>query len=179
MTNTKEEATHAMNIASIFRSITSGAFGVCLVLAPLGARAQQPIDQQELAAYRLTDPVLQRFAHAARLVASAARSDPRLAQTPLFTKEIAITGDVREMAAELQTRLDSEPAYRTALFAAEIDAREFTTFALALFAARLAQGFIDAKLIYVMPDTVAGQNVAFVQARQTEIRTLFADLGVE
>jgi hypothetical protein len=34
-------------------------------------------------------------------------------------------------------------------------------------------------LIHVMPDTVAGENVAFVDAHQLEIGALFRELGVE
>jgi hypothetical protein len=86
---------------------------------------------------------------------------------------------VLEMAALLNARLDDEPAFRSALFAAEIDAHEFTIFALALFAAQLAHGFVDAKVIYVMPDSVAGGNVAFVEAHQIEIVALFKEIGVD
>jgi hypothetical protein len=152
----------------------------CVAGFPSPANAQQrPLDRQELATYRLTEPVYERFAHAARLIAAASRNDARLSQTPLFTKEIAITGDVLEGAATLQSRLEQEPAFRDALFAAEIDGREFTTFALALLGARLALGFVQAKLIYVMPDGVAGGNVAFVEAHQADIKALFAELGIE
>ena len=84
-----------------------------------------------------------------------------------------------EMAALLQARLEKSPPFRSALFAAEIDANEYTMFALALFAARLAHGFVKAKLIHVMPDGVAGGNVAFVDAHQVEIGALFTEIGVE
>ncbi len=90
-----------------------------------------------------------------------------------------MSGDVSEMATIVYARVEQEPAFRNALFAAEIDAREFTAFALALFAARLAHGFVKAGLIYVMPDGVAGGNVAFVEAHQGEIGALFEELGVE
>jgi len=152
------------------------ALGMVLLQA---SAAAQPFDQKELAAYQLTEPVYTRFAHAARLIAAAARNDPRLAEAPLFTKEIAVTGDVLEVAALLQSRLEQEAAFRDALFAADLDAREFTMFAIALFGARLAVGFVKAKLIYVMPDGVAGRNVAFVEAHQADIKTLFAELGIE
>jgi hypothetical protein len=147
-----------------------------MAVLPSSAAFQRPIDQKELAAYALTEPVYTRFAHAVRLVAAASRNDPRLAATPLFTKEIAVTGDVVEAAAVLQSRLEQEQAFRNALFAAEVDAREFTTFALALLAARLAHGFLKAGLIYVMPDTVAGRNVAFVAAHEAEMEALLVAL---
>ena len=155
------------------------ALAFCLAVLQAAAAAQQPFDQKELAAYRLTEPVYNRFAHAARLIAAASRTDPRLKETPLFTKQVAVSGDVSEMATIVYARVEQEPAFRNALFAAEIDAREFTAFALALFAARLAHGFVKAGLIYVMPDGVAGGNVAFVEAHQGEIGALFEELGVE
>jgi hypothetical protein len=168
-----------MDFRSTCRNWLAGALGFCLGILPVSAAAQQPFDQKELAAYRLTDPVFSRFVHATRLIADASRKEPRLEQAPLFTKQIAVLGDVLEMAAELHARLEQEPAFRSALFAAEIDAREFTMFALALFAARLAHGFVKAGLIHVMPDGVAGANVAFAEAHQVEIGTLFAELGLE
>ncbi len=169
----------AKTLRSTCRNGLAGALGLCLGVLPAVATSQRPVDQKELAEYRLTEPVFKRFAHAARLIIAASRKEPRLEQAPLFTRQIAVSGDVVEMAALLQARLEQEPAFRDALFAAQIDAREFTTFALALFAARLAQGFVKAGLIYVMPDGVAGGNVAFAEAHQVEIGALFAEIGVD
>jgi hypothetical protein len=168
-----------MAFRSTCRHGLAGALGFCLGVLPAFAAAQRPFDQKELAAYRLTEPVYLRFAHAARLISAASRNEPRLEQAPLFTKQIAVSGDILEMAALLRARLEEEPAFRSALFAAEIDAHEFTTFALALFAARLADGFVKAHLIHVMPDGVPGGNVAFVEAHEAEIGALFAEIGVE
>jgi hypothetical protein len=167
-----------MEFRSTCRNWLAGTLGLCLGVLPALA-SQRPFNQNELAEYRLTEPVYKQFAHAARLIVAASRKEPRLEQAPLFTRQVAVSGDVLEMAALLQTRLDQEAAFRTALFAAQIDAHEFTTFALALFAARLAHGFVKAGLIYVMPDGVAGGNVAFVEAHQVEIGALFAEMGVE
>jgi len=168
-----------MDFRSTCRKGLAAAVASSVAILPPLAAAQQPFNQKELAAYRLSEPVYLRFAHAARIIAEASRKDPRLEQAPLFTKQIAVSGDILEMAALLSARLEEEPAFRSALFAAEIDAHEFTTFALALFAARLAQGFVKAKLIYVMPDTVAGGNVAFAEAHNVEIGALFAEMGIE
>src|SRR5262245_52222993 len=125
----------------------AAVLGLCLAVLAASPAAQQPFDQQELAAYRLADPVYNRFAHATRLIVAASRKEPRLEEAPLFTKQVMVSGDVLEGAASLQTRLEQEPAFRAALFAADIDAREYTMFALALFAARLAHGFVKAGLI--------------------------------
>jgi hypothetical protein len=168
-----------MDFRSTCRSGLTAVVGFSLAILPAVAAAQQPFVQKDLAAYRLTEPVYLRFAHAARLLTAASRKDPRLEKAPLFTKQIAVSGDILEMAALLNARLEEEPAFRSALFAAEIDAHEFTTFALALFAARLALGFVKAGLIYVMPDGVPGGNVAFAEAHRVEIGALFAEIGVE
>ena len=141
--------------------------------------AQRPIDQRELAEYRLTEPVYERFAHGARLIVAASRKQPSLEEAPLFTRDTAVSGNAVEVAALLLARLEQEPAFRTALFAADIDAREFTLFALALFGARLAHGLIQAGVIHVMPESVAGGNVAFVAARQVEIQALLAQMGID
>jgi hypothetical protein len=168
-----------MDFKSACRNRFARALGVSLAVLAVSPAAQQPFDQHELAAYRLADPVYRRFVHATRLIVAASRKDPRLEQAPLFTKQVMVSGDVLEGAASLHARLEQEPAFRTALFAAEIDAREYTMFALTLFAARLAHGFVKAGLIHVMPDSVAGGNVAFVEANQQEIVALFQELGVE
>jgi len=169
----------ALDCRSTCRNCLAAALGFCLAFLPAFAAAQRPFDQKELARYRLTEPVYKRFAHAARLITAASRNQPRLERAPLFTKQIAVSGDALEMAALLDARLEQEPAFASALFAAEIDAREFTTFALALFAARLAHGFVKADVIHVMPDSVAGGNVAFAEAHQAEIGALFAEIGLE
>jgi hypothetical protein len=161
------------------RICRAAASGVCLALLSASAATQQPFDQPALAAYRLTEPVFKRFAHATHLIAEVSRKDARLAQTPLFTRQVTVSGDVMEGAAHLQARLEQEPAFRNALFAAETDAKEYTMFALALFAARLADGFVKAGLIHVMPDGVAGSNVAFADAHRVEIGALFSELGVK
>jgi hypothetical protein len=162
-----------------WRNLIAVALGLCCSGRPAIADAQQPIDQKELAAYRLTEPVFERFARGARLIVAASRKEPRLDEPPLFTKEIAVSGEAVAMAAQLQARLEEEHAFRSALFAAEIDAREFTKFALTLFAARLAHGFVQAGLIHVMPETIAGANVAFTAMHQAHITALFAEMGIK
>lgn len=154
-----------------------------LVLVVLAAGLPQPmgpsIDSQELAEYRLTRPVFQRFQRATRLMLTATRADPRFAKAPLFTKEIAVSGDAPAMAAVLQQRLEREPALAGALFAADLDAREYTKFALALFAARLAHGFIESGVLRRVPPGPPADNVAFVEAHRTEVLALLKEMGLE
>jgi hypothetical protein len=154
-----------------------------LVLVVLAAAVPQPaapsIDSKELAEYRLTRPVFQRFQRATRLILTATRADPRFATAPLFTKEIAVSGDAPAMAAALQQRLEREPALAGALFAADLDAREYTKFALALFAARLAHGFIKSGVLRRVPPGPPSDNVAFIETHRPEILALLKEMGVE
>lgn len=154
-----------------------------LCLATSAAAAQppvpRPIDEKELATYRLTADVLARFAHATRLIAAATRDDARFQDDPLFTEDITKTGDAPEMAAALQRRLDSEPALTTALFAADLDPREYAKFALTLFAARLAHGFVKSGVLRRVPEGVAAANVAFIAAHEKEVAALLRLMRLE
>jgi hypothetical protein len=105
--------------------------------------------------------------------------DPRFAREPLFTREISVSGDAAEMAATLEHRLDNEPALAAALFAADISAHEYTAFALALFAARLAHGFLKSGAIRRVPPGVAADNVEFVTAHDAEVAALLKLLELE
>jgi hypothetical protein len=143
------------------------------------AGAQEPIDVRELADYRLTVPAFEQFQRASRLLAAAMRDDPRLAGTPLFTREIAVSGDAPAAAGELESRLEKEPALAGALLAAQLSAREYTKFALALIAAHLARGFLDAGVLRSVPAGVAADNVAFVAAHRAEVAGVLEELGVD
>ncbi|HUE88093.1 MAG TPA: hypothetical protein VMO26_18620 [Vicinamibacterales bacterium] len=152
--------------------------GFCLS-APLPAFSQPPFDAKQLANYRLSLPVFKRFAHATRLLAPVLRSDPSYQQDPLFSKEISVAGDAVEMATALRERLDGDAALAAALFAADISAHEYATFALALLAARLAHGFMDSGVLRRVPPGVAADNVGFVRDHLADIRRALAQLGLE
>jgi hypothetical protein len=141
--------------------------------------SQAPIDAKELANYRLSADVFKRFAHATRLIAAAMRRDPRFERDPLITRDISVSGEAAEMANALHARLDSEPALAPALFAADMTTREYVTFAIALFGARLAHGFVKSGAMRRVPPGVAADNVAFVDAHDTEIAALLKQLGLE
>ena len=142
-------------------------------------QTQFAFNARELAEYRLTAPALKRFGHATALIAAAMRRDSRFVDEPLITREIAVSGDAPEMAAALQKRLDTEPALSAALFAADMSAREYATFALSLFAARMAQGFLKSGAMRRVPDGAAADNVAFVTAHETEVAALLRQLHLE
>jgi hypothetical protein len=134
---------------------------------------------KEIASYRLTPQVFQRFEQASRLVADAIRQDPKLADNPLFTRDVAVLDDVVVAATTLDGRLRDEPALAAALRKSGISDREYTTFALALFAARLAHGFVQSGAMRFVPEGVAKDNVAFVDTHRDAVMAVLRSLGLE
>jgi hypothetical protein len=65
----------------------------------------------ELADYRLTAEVFERFVLATGRVAAIARDDPSFTYAPLFTKDVALTGDVVAAASALVARVENHPAW--------------------------------------------------------------------
>ncbi len=144
-----------------------------------GPAQAQPFDAKQLASYRLATPVFTRFAHATRLMSSQLRHEPRFERDPLFSRNVSVAGDAVEMATALHTRLDTDAGLASALFAADISAHEYATFALALFGARLAQGFLESGAMRRVPAGVAADNVAFVRDHLAAIRVVLTQLGLE
>jgi hypothetical protein len=137
------------------------------------------LDRRELAAYRLTVSVLERFRDASHRIAIVVARDPSFRKAPLFSQEIVQGGDVVEVSATLEARLRSHPGLSHALRAAAISARDYTRFALTLVAARLALGFLESGVLKTVPFGAATDNVAFVRAHRAEVDDLFTELGIE
>lgn len=152
---------------------------LALGLFSVGPSAQAEFGVTEIAEYRLDAGVFERFERASRLIIAATRADARFERDPLFTKDILLSGDVLPMAIALEARLRSEPALAGAFFAADLTPHEYTKFALALVAARLAHGFVKAGVIRSVPPGVHADNVAFVDAHLAAIETLLKEIGVE
>jgi hypothetical protein len=144
-----------------------------------GGAVQARIDAAEVAQYRLTDDVFLRFQSASRAIGSTTRADPVFARDPLFTRDVIVAADVRSAAAALETRLQKHPSIVDALQQAKLSARDYTKFALALFAARLAHGFVKTGVLRRVPEGVASDNVAFVERHDAEITALLAGLGID
>jgi hypothetical protein len=140
---------------------------------------QDPFNIKELAEYRLTDPVFRQFVHASQLIVTATRENTRLASEPLFTRDILIADDAAAAAAQLEARLKFEPRYTAALRIASLSAHDYAKFALALFAARLAHGFLQSGAMRRVPAGAATDNVAFIAAHESEVSDLLRSLGVE
>jgi hypothetical protein len=152
-----------------------------MLIALFGALtpSQDTFNIRELAEYRLTVPVFQQFVQASRQIVTASREDARLAADPLFTREVALLDDVAAAAATVEARLKYEPRYAAALRIASISPHDFTKFALVLFGARLAHGFLKSGALRTVPAGVASDNVAFVEAHQIEIAALMQLLELE
>lgn len=150
-----------------------------LSLAASSASLQSTFTVEELAQYRLSLPAFRQFDEASRSIATAIRDQPQLNVPPLFTRELLLDGDAPVVAAELAARLSREPSFAAALREAGMSAHEYARFALALFAARLAHGFVGSGAIRRVPEGVATHNVAFIDAHQTEVSALLKLLGVE
>jgi hypothetical protein len=150
---------------------------VTVALAPL--HAQSPVTVKELAGYRLTTAVFQRFVPASRGIAAAVSADPRLAADPPFTREVAVSGDAAEVAPALEARLTREPSLAAALHAAKISPHDYATFAIVLIGARLAHGFVKSGAMRFVPAGVASDNVAFIDAHEPAVAEVLRILGVE
>ena len=155
-----------------------------LVVAALGGavtgavEAQAPIDVSELADYRLTAEVFERFVLATRRVAAIARDDASFTHAPLFTKDVALSGDVVAAASALVARVENHPGLAAALEAANITPREYSKFAITLVAAHLAQGFLKSGVLRRVPPGAPAVNVEFVNAHESDVTTTLAALGI-
>jgi len=169
---------HRSLLQTPLRRLVAVLLGLCLC-SPLAARSQPAFDARQLANYRLTLPVFLRFAHATRLLAAQMRTDSRFERDPLFSRDVSVAGDAVEMDTTLRTRLDQDATLAAALFAADISAHEYATFALALLGARLAHGFLESGAMRLVPPGVAADNVAFVREHLPAIRAALIQLGLE
>jgi hypothetical protein len=133
----------------------------------------------QIATYRLTAPVFAQFEAASQSIAALTRDDPRYVAAPLFTRQVALLGDIQAVALGLEARLGNDPALAKALVAAKLTPRDYAKFALVLIAARMAHGFVSAGVLRGVPPGVTADNVAFVAAHQAQISTLLDLLGVD
>jgi hypothetical protein len=145
---------------------------------PALSRAQAPIDVYDLADYRLTADVFKQFVEASRAIGEITRRDSAFTYAPLFTEEVALSGDATAVAAGLVARLENHAGLSAALQSAKLSPREYSKFAIALLAAHMANGFIQAGVLQRVPAGAPTHNVEFVNTHQTEITAVLADLGI-
>ena len=149
---------------------------VGLVTRPVAAQA--PIDVYELADYRLTTDVFERFVLANGRIVDIIDHDASFTDTPLFTKDLALSGDAVAEAAGLIARLANHAGLAAALEAAKITPREYAKFAITLIAARLAYGFLNAGVLPRVPSGAPTLNVEFVKTHESDVAAALAHLGI-
>jgi hypothetical protein len=149
---------------------------VGLVTRPIAA--QSPIDVYELADYRLTTDVFERFVLANGRIVDIIDHDASFTDAPLFTKDLALSGDAVAEAAGLIARLANHAGLAAALEAAKITPREYAKFAITLIAARLAYGFLNAGVLPRVPSGAPTLNVEFVKTHESDVTAALAHLGI-
>jgi hypothetical protein len=168
-------------VFSRLRRLLGSFVAACAISAALGghpAAAQTSAPALEIARYRLTEPVFTQFRRASQSLVVAVKERGRT-EIPLFTREIAVTGDLLTAAEALEARLNGDAAFTHALSTAGLTPRQYTRFALALIAARLAHGFMQAGMLKSVPAGAPTDNVAFVASRVDDVDRVLAALGVE
>jgi len=154
------------------------AIAVLHGIATRPAHAQAQIDVYDLADYRLTADVFKQFGEASQLIGEIVRRDPAFRYAPLFTKEIALSGDAPTAASGLVARLENHPGLKGALDTANISAREYAKFMIALVGAHLANGFLESGVLKRVPAGAPTINVAFVKSREAEVTAALAEIGI-
>jgi hypothetical protein len=151
---------------------------VIVTLAAGAAGAQSPIDVYELADYRLTIDVFERFVHANARIVEITQRDDSFTDAPLFTKDLALSGDAVAEAAGLAARLASHAGLSAALEMAKITPREYSKFAITLIVAHLAHGFQKAGVLPRVPPGAPTSNVEFVRVHESDVNGALASLGI-
>ena len=149
---------------------------VGLVTPPIAA--QSPIDVYELADYRLTTDVFERFVLANGRIVEIIDHDASFTDAPLFTKDFALSGDAVAEATGLIARLANHAGLAAALEAAKITPREYAKFAITLIAARLAYGFMNAGVLPRVPSGAPTHNVEFIKTHESDVTAALAHLGI-
>jgi len=157
---------------------TTLCIGAVVLVMTAITHAQSPIDVYELADYRLTTDVFERFVQASDRIADVTRDDASFAFAPLFTKDVALADDAVAAAAGLMARLENHKGLVAALDASKITPREYVKFALTLIAAHLAHGFVTSGVLPRVPAGAPTINVEFVNAHTADVTAALASLGI-
>jgi hypothetical protein len=148
------------------------------MLLAIPISAQSPIDVYELADYRLTTEVFERFVTANGPIVEILERDSTFTYAPLFTKELALSGDAVAEAAGLVARLSNHAGLAAALEAAKITPREYAKFVITLIVAHLAHSFVKAGVLPRVAPGAATVNVEFVKAHESDVTAALARIGI-
>lgn len=138
----------------------------------------QAIDVYELADYRLTPDAFERFVQATTALTAITDHDPAFTYAPLFTKDVALSGDAVAEIKGLVARLENHPGLVAALNTAAITPREYAKFALTLIVAHLANGFLTSGVLPRVPAGAPTHNVEFIKAHEADVSATLARLGI-
>lgn len=163
--------------SAIHNATATLCLGLIVVLMPTPLLAQA-IDVYELADYRLTTDVFERFVKASNRIGDVIRDDSSFRYAPLFTRDVALSGDAVAAAAGLVARLENHQALAAALDEAKITPREYTKFAITLIAAHLAHGFLASGVLPRVPGGAPTINVEFVKAHEADVTGALTSLGI-
>lgn len=164
-------------VGSSFRA-RGAAVLTAIVVAAVVLSAQTPIDTFELADYRLTPAVFERFVRANTRIVEIARTDPIFTFAPLFSKTVMLSGDAVIAASGLAARLENHAGLSAALDEAKLTPREYAKFAISLVGAHLAYNFLKTGALRRVPEGAPTINVEFVKAHETEVATALESLGI-
>ena len=158
--------------------VTLLASAMCAGPATLPVSAQTSIDVYELADYRLTTAVFERFMQANDRIVEITQQDASFTDAPLLTKDLALSGDAVAEATALIARLENHAGLAAALEAVAITAREYAKFTITLIIARLAHGFLKAGVLPRVPSGAPTMNVEFVKTHEADVIEALARLGI-
>ena len=150
-----------------------------LAKAQISSTPRPSIDVYDLADYRLTPDVFDQFVQASGRVADITSHDAAFRYAPLFTKEVAVSGDAPAMASGLVARLENHAGLSAALQSANITPREYAKFAISLVAAHMAHQFITAGVLKRVPEGAPTINVEFVKSHESAVAAVLAQLGIQ
>jgi hypothetical protein len=165
----------------VIRLVRYATAAVLIALTGSGATAfarQSAIDLYDLADYRLTQQVFDQFVQASTGVADITQHDEAFRYAPLFTRDVALSGDAPAMAQGLAARLENHQGLAATLASAKITPREYAKFAIALVGAHLAHEFVKAGVLQKVPAGAPTINVDFVNAHESEVTAVLGKLGV-
>ncbi len=149
----------------------AAAFALAMAAVPAGSAAQgQDPDARTLAAYRLSEATLTRFAAASKHLAAAAR----VAGDTLGEDDEDDEG--AETIADIAAFYDRHPSLRQAIATAGLTSREYVIFMLTLFQAGMAAWLVEQQGWSKLPSDIARENVVFYQRHKAQLDSLTAEL---
>jgi hypothetical protein len=139
--------------------------------APAGTASAAERDAADLAAYRLSEDGLAKFAAASRNLIQAARAMPQPPQDA--------PADRADLVSAMAEAYERHPPLRDAIAQAGLTPREYSLFTLTLMQSSLGAVLVerDASAIDHLPANVAKENVRFVQGHQAQLQAIQAELG--